>query len=251
MAAAYLNSVQMHDSGTSEHCQATLHPRIHRCISGDPFRMARRPKEAPAPRETYHHGDLRAALIDAAEALLAERGIEGFSLREVARRSGVSPAAPAHHFGLDQGRGQRDRHTVGNAVDLPAHLVVDGVEHRHHQVDEGLQRPGDQQHPHARSGLEPRFEIVDDDAAVLGELLEPAPALLVHEQEHAPVNVVDVADLQTVRLGLTQPQDAHQPQRELVHDVQPTGDLRGLRRPAVGPPASLRKSSMFLPCVNR
>lgn len=54
----------------------------------------------PAPRrEAYHHGALREALIEATEALLAERGTEGFSLREVARRSGVSPAAPAHHFG--------------------------------------------------------------------------------------------------------------------------------------------------------
>lgn len=61
--------------------------------------MARRTKPDPAPRETYHHGDLRTALVDASEALLAERGVEGFSLREVARRSGVSPAAPAHHFG--------------------------------------------------------------------------------------------------------------------------------------------------------
>ncbi len=51
------------------------------------------------PREAYHHGSLREALIEASEALLAERGLEGFSLREVARRSGVSPAAPAHHFG--------------------------------------------------------------------------------------------------------------------------------------------------------
>ncbi len=49
------------------------------------------------PRRTgYHHGALREALIDASESLLAERGLEGFSLREVARRSGVSPAAPAH-----------------------------------------------------------------------------------------------------------------------------------------------------------
>ena len=31
--------------------------------------------------------------------MLAERGVEGYSLREVARRAGVSPAAPAHHFG--------------------------------------------------------------------------------------------------------------------------------------------------------
>lgn len=47
----------------------------------------------------YHHGALRQALIEATEALLAEKGAEGFSLREVARRAGVSPAAPAHHFG--------------------------------------------------------------------------------------------------------------------------------------------------------
>jgi AcrR family transcriptional regulator len=58
----------------------------------------RRPA-ATATRDAYHHGALREALIEAAEAVLAERGPEGFSLREVARRSGVSPAAPAHHFG--------------------------------------------------------------------------------------------------------------------------------------------------------
>jgi AcrR family transcriptional regulator len=47
---------------------------------------------------TYHHGALREALLDAAEAVIAERGVDGFSLREVARRAGVSPSAPAHHF---------------------------------------------------------------------------------------------------------------------------------------------------------
>src|SRR5688572_4310334 len=49
--------------------------------------------------DSYHHGDLRRALVEATEALLAEKGPEAFSLREVARRAGVSPAAPAHHFG--------------------------------------------------------------------------------------------------------------------------------------------------------
>jgi AcrR family transcriptional regulator len=53
---------------------------------------------APAPTP-YHHGALREALIAATEALLAEKGADGFSLREVARRAGVSAAAPAHHFG--------------------------------------------------------------------------------------------------------------------------------------------------------
>ena len=51
----------------------------------------------------YHHGALRDALIAAAEAVIDERGVDGFSLREVARRAGVSPAAPAHHFGDSRG----------------------------------------------------------------------------------------------------------------------------------------------------
>jgi AcrR family transcriptional regulator len=49
--------------------------------------------------ERYHHGDLQGALIAATDAILAETGMEGFTLREAARRAGVSPAAPAHHFG--------------------------------------------------------------------------------------------------------------------------------------------------------
>lgn len=47
----------------------------------------------------YHHGDLRAALLRAAEDELTAHGVEGFSLRSVAKRAGVSHAAPAHHFG--------------------------------------------------------------------------------------------------------------------------------------------------------
>jgi AcrR family transcriptional regulator len=44
----------------------------------------------------YHHGDLRAALLDAALGLLEED--ETFSLRAVARRAGVSPTAPYRHY---------------------------------------------------------------------------------------------------------------------------------------------------------
>ncbi len=49
--------------------------------------------------DTYHHGDLPTALRAATAELVAERGPTGFSLREVARRAGVSHGAPAHHFG--------------------------------------------------------------------------------------------------------------------------------------------------------
>lgn len=50
-------------------------------------------------KTAYHHGDLRAALLQAAESVLVDRGMEGFTLRECARRANVSHGAPAHHFG--------------------------------------------------------------------------------------------------------------------------------------------------------
>jgi AcrR family transcriptional regulator len=46
----------------------------------------------------YHHGDLRRALIDAALDAIAHDGAANIRLRDVARRAGVSHAAPAHHF---------------------------------------------------------------------------------------------------------------------------------------------------------
>jgi AcrR family transcriptional regulator len=55
--------------------------------------------EAGAAAHSYHHGDLRRALLDAAVAAIAEAGAAALSLRDLARRAGVSHAAPAHHFG--------------------------------------------------------------------------------------------------------------------------------------------------------
>ena len=49
-------------------------------------------------RRGYHHGNLREALIQAAQQLMAERGPEGVTLSEAARMAGVSPAAPYRHF---------------------------------------------------------------------------------------------------------------------------------------------------------
>jgi AcrR family transcriptional regulator len=56
------------------------------------------PTPDESPCRAYHHGDLRRCLIEAARVLVAERGVSGFSLRETARRAGVSPRAPYHHF---------------------------------------------------------------------------------------------------------------------------------------------------------
>jgi AcrR family transcriptional regulator len=49
-------------------------------------------------KATYHHGDLRTALVLAAMQLLEENGETAVSLRAVARRAGVSPAAPYRHY---------------------------------------------------------------------------------------------------------------------------------------------------------
>lgn len=49
-------------------------------------------------RQSYHHGDLRQALLVAAKSIIAEAGIENLSLRKLAERAGVSRTAPYHHF---------------------------------------------------------------------------------------------------------------------------------------------------------
>jgi AcrR family transcriptional regulator len=59
-------------------------------------------------RRSYHHGNLRETLLEAAVGLIATAGPAGFTLREVARRAGVSHNAPYRHF--------RDRGALLSAV---------------------------------------------------------------------------------------------------------------------------------------
>jgi AcrR family transcriptional regulator len=53
----------------------------------------------PGDDTPYHHGALRDALLKAAERVLERDGLQGLTLRAVAREAGVSHAAPTHHFG--------------------------------------------------------------------------------------------------------------------------------------------------------
>src|SRR5208283_5033347 len=53
---------------------------------------------AMVPKRPYHHGNLKPTLLRAAVALIAEVGPAAFTLREVARRAGISHNAPYRHF---------------------------------------------------------------------------------------------------------------------------------------------------------
>lgn len=89
--------------------------------------------EIMSPRR-YHHGDLRAALLDAAADEIQAVGAARLSLRELARRAGVSHAAPAHHFGDKRGlftalaaEGFRMLHgRTAEALDSPEPLIEAG-----------------------------------------------------------------------------------------------------------------------------
>ena len=50
-------------------------------------------------KTAYHHGDLKDALVAATRQIIETEGVDAFTMRESARRAGVSHGAPAHHFG--------------------------------------------------------------------------------------------------------------------------------------------------------
>ena len=86
-------------------------------------------------RETYHHGNLPEALVQEGARLLAEVGTEGFSLRKLAERAGVTVAAPSHHFGSAKGlltaiatRGfeklARQMESAGSSTNSPSDTVT-------------------------------------------------------------------------------------------------------------------------------
>lgn len=89
------------------------------------------------PERPYHHGDLRRAIVDTTMRMLAEDGGWQFTLREVARRAGVSHAAPYKHFpdkaallteialvGFDRLREALRAARPGPAEDLAAEFVA-------------------------------------------------------------------------------------------------------------------------------
>jgi AcrR family transcriptional regulator len=82
---------------------------------------------APRDQRPYHHGNLRESLLAAAAEEILTAGTAGLSLRSLARRAGVSHAAPAHHFGDKRG--------------LFTALAAEGFRMLHHRTRPALGRP--------------------------------------------------------------------------------------------------------------
>jgi AcrR family transcriptional regulator len=85
-------------------------------------------KSGKAGARPYHHGNLRRVVLDAALVEIAERGPMQLSLRELARRAGVSHAAPAYHFGDKTG--------------LPTAVAAEGFERLGDALSEGRDAGG-------------------------------------------------------------------------------------------------------------
>lgn len=79
-------------------------------------------------KDSYHHGDLYASLLQAAMAILDEAGVEGLSMRKLADRVGVSRTAPYHHF--------RDKQALLSA------LALKGFNEYSQQIDALMEDPG-------------------------------------------------------------------------------------------------------------
>ncbi len=110
----------------------------------------------------YHHGDLRAALLAAAERTLREKGTAALSLRELAREIGVSHAAPGRHF--------KDKQALLNA------LALAGYE----RLSQSLDTADDPALP-----LEPRLTALA--RAYLGFAIDNAALLeLMYARKHEP-----------------------------------------------------------------
>jgi AcrR family transcriptional regulator len=119
---------------------------------------------ATSSTDRYHHGDLPNTLRRAAAEVIDERGLGAFSLREVARRAGVSHTAPAHHFGDMRGLltslATEGFDLLGAATTAAAADIDDPVE-RLSAIGEAYVRLGRSHHAHCEVMF--RIDVVDPD----------------------------------------------------------------------------------------
>ncbi|HEX8005519.1 MAG TPA: TetR/AcrR family transcriptional regulator [Trebonia sp.] len=104
-------------------------------------------------RQPYHHGNLRATLLTAAERTLREHGIEQVTLRDLARQAGVSHAAPSRHF--------RDRQALFDA------LAAEGYVRLGDEIATAIENAGDGFEARLRAVGATYVRFAVDNAALL------------------------------------------------------------------------------------
>ncbi len=157
----------------------------------------------PTAARPYHHGDLPRALVEAALEVIAEAGPAAVSLRDLARRAGVSHAAPAHHFGDKAGlltavaadgferlaaALREAREATGSFLEVGVAYVRFAVTHRAHvevMFRPDLYRPGDERLARARASARallypPAAELAGGEDAGDGLLAGVAAWSLAH-----------------------------------------------------------------------
>ena len=154
-------------------------------------------ERAPQPTERpYHHGNLRSALLAAAEHTVRERGVQALSLRELARELGVSHGAPRRHF--------PDRQALLDA------LAESGFERLGTELRVAADRAGDEFEPRLEAIAAAYIRFVTADPALLDLMFaskqrETQPSL--HDAMERAFSVLIELILQGQAIGRLQPGD--------------------------------------------
>ncbi|MFF3291757.1 TetR/AcrR family transcriptional regulator [Streptomyces sp. NPDC003023] len=168
---------------------------------------------------TYHHGDLRQAVLSAALDVIRVEGPSAVRLRDLARRAGVSHAAPAHHFkdrtglltaiaaegyelladALSEAPDLRERGVayVRFAIDHPAHFQVMFQPDLHRGDDPGLLAAKERASAELRAGVTTMDAVPDARIAGIGawSLAHGFATLLLTHNLDEPVGDRDPADV--------------------------------------------------------
>jgi AcrR family transcriptional regulator len=161
----------------------------------------------PKTRKTYHHGDLKRALLDGAITLIEEGGLDHFTMAKAARIAGGSSGAPYRHF--------TDRHT------LLVTLAKEGAEMLDEAVDEAM----------GHSGLDPFEQLMAlGETHVRFAIEHPAHYRVMHAPEYSDPNDVDADEATEVEANgqaLTATADGH---RETTLRLGAQAAIYGLAR---------------------
>jgi AcrR family transcriptional regulator len=128
-------------------------------------------KKHRKPAGAYHHGGLREALLTEALKLIEQRGPDQLSLRELARRLGVSSAAPYHHF--------------ANRTDLLKALALSGFECLERFMREDMEQVGDSPNEHLRALGRGYLRFAMQHPFQFRLMFRSDPLLQSHSHEHA------------------------------------------------------------------